>query len=118
MDPLHAWLRAIEEVIVFFSVLTTELWAALRIDSSILITQLQGILNRLGGLLVDTSSEVEPPYTYSRCRQYRLELPRETIAEDTVGNEGQFHLVRLRVYRRVIPEEAQSDSDSDVPDLV
>ena len=48
MDPLHAWLKAIEEVIVFLSVLTTESWAALGVDSLILVAQLQGILNRLG----------------------------------------------------------------------
>ena len=118
MDPLHAWLRAIEEVIAFLSVLTTESWAALGIDSLILVAQLQGILDRLGGLLEDTSSEPEMPNTYCRHRQYRLEFPRETIAEDTAGKEGQFHLVRVRVYQRVVPEEVQSDSDSDIPDLV
>ena len=117
MDPLHALLEAIEEVIVFLSVLTMESWAALGVDSLILVAQLQGILNRLGGLLEDTSSEPEMPNTYCRCRQYRLEFPRETIAEDIVGNEGQFHSVRVRVYRRVLPEEVELDSDSDVPDL-
>ena len=118
MDPLHAWLRVIEEVIVFFRVLTTESWAALGIDSQTLVIQLQGILNRLGGLLEETSSESGPPPTYSRHRRYCFEFPRETIAEDTAGNEGQFHLARVRVYQRVVPEEVQLDSDSDVPDLV
>ena len=32
MDPLHAWLKAIEEVIVFLSVLTMESWAVLGVD--------------------------------------------------------------------------------------
>ena len=98
MDPLHAWLRAIEEVIAFFSVLTTESWVTLGIDSSILVAQLQGILNRLGGLLEETSSESGLPHTYSRHRQHRFEFPRETFVEDTAGNEGQLHLVRVSIY--------------------
>ena len=117
MDSLHAWLKAIEEVIVFLSVLTTESWAALGVDSLTLVAQLQGILNRLGGLLEDTSREPETHNTYCRRRQYRLEFPRETISEDTVGSEGQVHLVRVKVYRRVLSEEVELDSDSDIPDL-
>ena len=98
MDPMHAWVRAIEEVISFLSVLTTESWAALGVDSLILVAQLQGILNRLDGLLEGTSGEPETLNTYCRRRRYRLEFPRETVTEDTVGSEGQVHLVRVRVY--------------------
>ena len=78
MDPLHALLKAIKEVIVFLSVLTMESWAALGVDSLILVAQLQGILDRLDGLLEDTSSESVTPNMYCRRRQYRLEFPRET----------------------------------------
>ena len=68
-------------------------------------------------MLEDTSSGPETPNMYCRHRQYRLKFPRENIAEDTDGSEGQVHLVRVRVYQRVLPKEVELDSDSDVADL-
>ena len=118
MDPLHAWLKAIEKVIELFSVFTTESWAALGIDSVVLVTQLRGVLDRLNELLEEASSEPEPPRTYCRWRRYRIEFPREEKCSDTTGGAERFHLVRVRVFRKVIPRDVESDSDSDVPDLV
>ena len=118
MDPLHAWLKAIEQVIALCSVLTAESWVALGIDSVVLVTQLRGVLDRLNDLLEETSSGSEPPRTYCRWRRYRVEFPREERRSGTAKGAGGFHLVRVRVFRKVIPRDVESDSDSDVPDLV
>ena len=75
MDPLHAWLNAIEEVIALYSVFTTKSWAALGIDSVVLLTQLRGVLDSLNDLLDETSIESEPPHMYCRKRRYRIEFP-------------------------------------------
>ena len=118
MDPLHAWLNAIEKVIALCSMLTVESWAALGIDSVVLVTQLRGVLDRLNDLLEETSSEPELPRTYCRWRRYRVEFPREERCSDTADGAEGFHLVRVRVFWKVIPRDVKSDSDSDVPDQV
>ena len=144
MYHLNKLVKTIEGIITFFGIPTRASFELIDKDLQVLVNQLRGILHRLRGVVEDSQCATSPHPTYCRRIRNRLIFPRPSEAfrgnNKLVSREGQIELVpvaRLRIHLRTQPEsvdcqvlepvveilqtqveETDTDSDSDIPDLI
>ena len=144
MIHLNKLANTIEGIIKCFGILARASSQLSEEDLQVLVDQLRGILLRLKGIVGEGDSGTSPLPTYCRQRRNRLIFPgpKETIKGDNeiIPGQGQIELVpivRFRIPLRAQPEsadhqvlepavevvqtqveETDTDSDSEVPDLI
>ena len=144
MIHLKKLVNTIEGIIKCFGTLARASSKLLDEDLQVLVDQLRGILHRLRRIVEESDVNTSPYPTYCRRRRNRLIFPRpeETLrgGNEIVPRQGQIELVliaRLRICLRdqsepmdyevlesVVEvmqtqvEETDTDSDSDIPDLI
>ena len=144
MSHLYKLLKTIEEVIEFLDILTRESFEALDVDLKIVINQLKGILDRLSSIVEEGKTGTSPHLTYCKQRRNRLVSPQSNgiskgnsavVQEDRqvvlvpVGRfrvhlQTRLEVVDCQVLESVVEilqeqvEVTDTDSDSDLPDLI
>ena len=144
MFHLNKLVNTIEGIIKCFGILTRVSSKLLDEDLQVLIDQLRGIPFRLRGIVEEIDMSTSPLLTYCRQRRNRLIFPRprEVLKRNNeiVQRKGQIELVpivRLRICLRAQSEsvenhvlesvievtqtqveETDTDSDSNVPDVI
>ena len=144
MIHLKKLVNTIEGIIKCFGILARAYSKLLDKDLKVLIDQLRGILHRLRRIVEESDMNTSPYPTYCRRRRNRLIFPRPRKmlrgGDEIVPRQGQIELVpiaRLRIHLRdqsepvdyevlesVVEvkqtqvEETDTDSDSNIPDLI